>query len=284
MNIYIPADVPHKKVSPFKKNYTALSASNTGLFVFAGDQKIEHLNADFYGPRIAQQAQYPEHLFKIAAAMSVGAFATQLGLIARYGHLYPTINYLAKLNSKTNCLSNEHVDPISKQLWSVANVIQFKKESGLSLCGIGYTIYLGSIHESIMLAQAAQAIYQAHQEGLVATVWIYPRGKHIDNNSIALFQGAAGVANALGADIVKLAIPPQATVDDIAVAVQAAGNTRVIVAGGPQLDQQEFIKKINIYRTVGIAGAAVGRNIFQRTYHEAIAFAKAVIETLDNTN
>lgn len=53
--------------------------------LFAGDQKVEHLNDDFYGDDIHPDDADPEHLFRIAAKAKIGLFASQLGLVARYG-------------------------------------------------------------------------------------------------------------------------------------------------------------------------------------------------------
>jgi DhnA-type fructose-1,6-bisphosphate aldolase and related enzymes len=35
-----------------------------------------------------------------------------------------------------------------------------------------------------MLSAAAQAIFEAHQNGLVTVLWIYPRGKAVGNEKI----------------------------------------------------------------------------------------------------
>jgi len=74
--------------------------------LFAGDQKIEHLNDDFYGPGISPEDNDPEHLFRIASSAEIGCFATQMGLLARYGEDYPRVKYLVKLNSKTNVVKD----------------------------------------------------------------------------------------------------------------------------------------------------------------------------------
>ena len=48
------------------------------LCFFAGDQKVEHMNDDFYGDGIAPDDANPEHMFEIASRASIGVFATQL--------------------------------------------------------------------------------------------------------------------------------------------------------------------------------------------------------------
>ena len=51
----------------------------------------------------------------------------------------------------------------------------------INVVGIGYTIYLGSEHEPDMLSEAAMLISEAHQQGLIAVTWIYPRGAAVPN-------------------------------------------------------------------------------------------------------
>ena len=206
---HIPADVPAAFHEEFKKNYLELTKGTERFFLFAADHKMEHLDADFYGPGIPPEVHNPAHLFAIASQAKIGALATQLGLIARYGQLYPTINYVAKLNSKITLYPYDKqsipTDPFSKQLWSVSDALLLKKQANIGIRAIGLTLYLGNEHEEEMLAQAAEAVFQAHQNGLVAILWIYLRGKAVkDENDAALLAGAAGVAACLGADFVKI--------------------------------------------------------------------------------
>lgn len=283
---YIPADIPENKKALFLENLEVITRNKNRLFIFAADQKIEHLNKDFHGNNIHPDAADPEHLFRIAQEGNIGAFATQFGLIERYGRAYPTINYIVKLNSKTNLIKpkncNDHqVDPLSKELWSVHDVVALKSSSHLPIRGIGYTIYLGSEFEQEMLTEAAQAVHQAHQEGLVAILWIYPRGVHIPNETDGeLLAGAAGVANALGADVVKIRSPEmnsQSIIEQLKIIKQAAGNTLVITAGGEQITQDVLLNIIDEQIHQGtLNGVALGRNIFQHGLKDAIALTKAV--------
>lgn len=252
------------------------------LFLFAGDQKIEHLNKDFYGPQIPKECNNPEHLFKIASKAPIDAFATQLGLIDLYGSDYKNIPYVVKLNSKTNLVPVKQKDPVSGQLHSVDDVVQFSKRSGLSIIGVGYTVYLGSEYESDMLKQAAQVVYQAHQHELLAILWIYPRGKSIKNERDSdLIAGAAGVGACLGADFVKVTVPEGRASDDRAEklkqAVGAAGRTGVICSGGKKIKDEVFLQELSDQVAIaGARGCAVGRNIYQRTEQDAIEFCKKI--------
>lgn len=288
--IDIPADVPAKTNQEYLNNYQAITRPTDRLFLFAADQKIEHLNQDFYGPDIPEDVRYVSHLFEIASQGSIGAFAIHLGLIARYGKQYPNINYIVKLNAKTNLIPASQRDPFSQNLWDVGDVVHFKEQSGLNIRGIGFTLYLGSEFESEMLHDAAQSIFEAHQHGLIAILWIYPRGKAIkDDQDPQLLAGATGLATSLGADFVKIK-PPQTTKalsfsEAIKLACDAAGNTKVICAGQEKRDPEQFLKTISEQLHAGSAGCAVGRNIFQRPLPQAVAMTKALSALInDNTS
>jgi DhnA family fructose-bisphosphate aldolase class Ia len=282
--IHIPADVPQHAERDFIDNYYAITKNSDRLFLFSCDQKIEHLH-DAFDPdkkTIHEDALHPEHLFKIAAQGDIGAMATQLELIARYGKQHSTINYIAKLNSKTNLISSSQKDPVSAPLWSVADVVTVKNDARLFIRGIGVTIYLGSEFEDEMLSFASEAIFDAHQQGLVAILWMYPRGKAVkDETDAHLLAGAAGAANALGADFVKIKAPAstdtESSAERLKEIVAAAGNTRVICAGGEQLPAEKYIQTLYEQLTIGgTAGTATGRNIFQHSLPQAIAMTRAI--------
>ncbi|KKQ37018.1 MAG: Fructose-bisphosphate aldolase, partial [Candidatus Roizmanbacteria bacterium GW2011_GWA2_37_7] len=94
MTIHIPGDVPPDMRSVYESNFKTMTHDTGRMMLFAGDQKIEHLNDDFYGEGITKEDNNPEHLFKIAGKAHIGVFASQLGLIARYGLDYKNIPYL----------------------------------------------------------------------------------------------------------------------------------------------------------------------------------------------
>ena len=83
--IDIPASVPADKQKEYIENFSLLTRDSGRLMLFAGDQKVEHLNDDYYGEGIAADNNTPKHMFEIASKARIGCFATQLGLIAQYG-------------------------------------------------------------------------------------------------------------------------------------------------------------------------------------------------------
>jgi len=280
-DILVPLDVPKAARENYIKNYLAITRNSGRLMLFAGDQKVEHLNNDFYGDEIHIDDGDPEHLFKIASQAKIGVFATQLGLIARYGNSYADVPYLVKLNSKTNLVKTSQSDPFSNQWLDVEQVVNFRDNSGLNILAVGYTIYLGSEYEPGMLHQAAQIVSNAHQHGLISVLWIYPRGKAVvDEKDSHLIAGATGVAACLGSDFVKVNYPKKEGYESKEIfkeAVMAAGRTKVVCAGGSSDDVKIFIERLHDQIHVsGASGNATGRNVHQKSLKEAIRMCNAI--------
>jgi fructose-bisphosphate aldolase/6-deoxy-5-ketofructose 1-phosphate synthase len=249
--------------------------------LFAGDQKIEHLNDDFYGEGIAADDADPEHLFRIAQEARIGVFATQLGLINRYAMDYPDVPYLVKMNSKTHLVKTSQKDPYSPQIFTVQQVVDLRNRTGLDIAGVGYTIYLGSEEEAQMLFEAAQIIAEAHFHGLLTVLWIYPRGAAVgDEKDPHLIAGATGVAATLGSDFVKVNAPKKgsdSSAELLKEATMAAGRTKVVCAGGSSVSGEVFLKQLyDQLHTGGCAGNATGRNIHQKPLDEAVRFCNAI--------
>lgn len=278
----IPLTVSKNKKNKYLENYKIATLDTGKLFIFAGDQKVEHLNDDFYGPNIALENANPSHLFNIASESKGLVLATQMGLIANYGNLYKDVPYLIKINSKTHLNKNKS-EAISSAWYDIDDVLRFEEQSNLNIIGIGYTIYLGSKYEHIMLKEAAQLIYKAHQAGLLAVIWAYTRNSSIKNeNDIHLVAGAAGVAACLGADFAKVNYPYQAknqkkAAHDYKEVTMAAGLTKILCVGGSMKNAKSYLShlhnQLNISNTKGVA---IGRNIHQRSLKDAIRFSQAV--------
>jgi len=278
--IHIPTDVPNGSINEYLSNADEITLGSGRLMLFAGDQKVEHLNADFYGDSIHEDDNEPEHLFKIADRAEIGVFATQMGLISMYGSDYPEVPYLVKLNSKTNLVKTAQKDPVSLQHIDMDQVIDFKNKSGLNILGVGYTIYLGSEFEHLMIREAAQAIRYSHRHGLVTVLWIYPRGQAVkDEKDPDLIAGATGVAATLGADFVKVNYPKregEKSAEVFKQAIKAAGKTKVICAGGSSTDPRLFLQQLHDQIHIsGAMGNATGRNIHQKSLEDAVRIANA---------
>lgn len=284
----VPLTVRSDKKKTYERNYDKVTHGSGRLFLFAGDQKVEHLNDDFYGEGIASENATPDHLFNIASKAKIGVFATQLGLISQYGGDFPKIPYLVKLNSKSHLVKTSQADPVSTQWYSVEDVVSFQKQSKLDIVGVGYTIYFGSEFENEMLTQAAQIVYQAHEQGLLSVIWAYPRGKalrqaqgELSEKDAHLIAGAAGAVGCLGADFVKVNYPTKqeglSSAQGLVEAVKAAGKTQLICAGGSSMDTENFLQTLHDQIHIsGAAGNATGRNIHQKPLDEAIKFCNEI--------
>lgn len=279
-DVHIPADVSQKKQSEYVKNYLNITKSTGRLMLFAGDQKIEHLNNDFYGDNIAPEDNDPEHLFRIASEATIGTFATQYGLIAHYGRDYPSIPYTVKINSKTGVITTDQSDPSSDGLVTVEQALALERDAKLDIAAFGYTVYVGSEHEPRMLHEAAQVVHSAHQNGKLVVIWAYPRGKAVtDEFDPHLIAGAAGVAACLGADFVKVNVPKniENPMERFQEASVAAGRCGLITAGGSSKPVLEFLQQLyDVVHVAGGIGNATGRNIHQKPLDEAIRLCNAI--------
>lgn len=279
--VRVPVDVAAESRETYIDNYLKATQNTGRLMLFACDQKIEHLNDDFWGEGIDVADADPEHLFRIGSQGVCGVLAGQRGLIAQYAADYPDINYLVKVNSKSHLIKTSQDDPYSPQLYSFESIMELVN-NGVNVVGVGYTIYLGSEYESQMLAEAGELIAQAHEAGLVVVLWMYPRGKAVANEKDAhLIAGAAGVALCLGADFVKVN-PPKgdesgSSVDKLKEAALASGRTGLVCAGGSTVAADAFLQQLwDQIHVGGACGNATGRNIHQRSLDEAVRLTKAI--------
>jgi len=285
--VRVPADVPAAMRDHYIDNYLAATQNTGRLMLFACDQKIEHLNEDFFGEGIDPADAEPEHLFRIGSQGVCGVLAGQRGLVASYSADYPDINYLVKMNSKTHLVKTSQDpekhqdDPYSPQLYGIETVADLI-DNGVNVVGVGYTIYIGSEYESNMFAEAGQLVADAHSMGLLVVLWMYPRGVAVANEKDAhLIAGAAGTAACLGADFVKVNPPKgddsQTSAEKLIEASNASGRTGLVCAGGSTVDAETFLRQLwEQIHVGGAVGNATGRNIHQRSLDEAVRLTKAI--------
>ena len=280
--VFIPCDVPKNKQAEYLKNWKIATRGTGKLMMFACDQKVEHLNDDFVGPGIPAEVADPIHYFKIAQKAHIGVLAAQTGLISRYADVCPKVPFIAKINSKTNLIGKDQRDPFSNRWLPMDDIINFKKNSGMNIVGVGYTVYIGSHYEAESFGQAARIVYKAHQNGLIAVIWIYARGHAVKNETdMHLLAGGAGVGVCLGADFIKMAYPYDKptieTAKKFKEVTTAAGRSKIICIGGSKMPEKKFLQQIhNQIHISGTRGIAVGRNVYQRPLEEAIRMANAV--------
>lgn len=216
--------------------------------ILAYDQGLEHgPSADFDNRNVD-----PSFIVEIASKGGFNAIALQKGVAERYYD--GKVPLIVKVNGKSNVVKGE---PVSRQTCSVEYAIS------LGAKAVGYTIYLGSAQEAEMFAEFGRIQEEAHERGIAAIAWVYPRGAAVTNDtSKEIVAYAARTALELGADAAK--IKYTGDVPSFAWAVKSAGKTKVFMSGGPKAPTDEaFLAQVRGAIDAGATGIAVGRNVWQ---------------------
>ncbi|MBW6442553.1 hypothetical protein K0A97_02095 [Patescibacteria group bacterium] len=232
-----------------KTNISKILKKERAIFL-AYDQGLEHGPIDFNDKNVD-----PNYIIKIAKEGGYNALIFQKGIAEKYNEEIKKskIPLIVKLNGKTNLVKGE---PISNQICTVEEAIK------LGAVAVGYTLYIGSEHESKMFDEFAEIEKEAHKKGLTVIAWIYPRGRGIKKHSKReLMAYAARTGLEIGADIAK--IQYNGNPEDLKWAVKSAGKTRVIIAGGIKKGDSQLIKQVKEIMECGAVGLAIGRNIWQ---------------------
>jgi len=226
--------------------------TNGRAMYLAYDHGFEHGPKDFLGKSIN-----PEYILDIASQAGFNAVILQKGLAEKYytGTKYQKqIPLIMKINGKANIWKGGDLYP--RQNCSVG----YAKKLGAS--AVGYTIFLGSAHDTKMFQDFGRIVEEAHQLKMAAIAWVYPRGEFVkDDTSPEITAYAARIGLELGADMVK--IKYSGSTESFRKAVEAAGKTKVVLSGGPRLEEAEFLKVVKSVLEAGGSGVAVGRNIWQ---------------------
>lgn len=225
---------------------------NGRAFFLAYDQGIEHGPTDFNDENVD-----PAYVLKIADSGCFTGVIVQKGIAEKYysqkGYKVPLI---VKLNGKTNLVKNK--DPYSPQVCTVKEALLYGAKA------VGYTIYIGSEYESLMIKEFGKIEQEAEEAGVPVIAWMYPRGRGgnvPDENDPKIIAYAARVGLELGADIVKIRYTGD--VASFKWAVAAAGKTKVVVMGGSKMGESVFLNLVKEVLEAGAIGMAVGRNVWQ---------------------
>src|SRR5208283_2995262 len=243
--------------------------TNGRSILLAYDQGFEHgPSLDFNDKNVD-----PSYIMEIAAKGGFNGIVFQKGLAEKYYN--GRVPLIIKVNGKSGLVKGE---PDSKQNCSVEYAVS------LGAKGIGYTIYLGSAYEGEMFHEFGKIQEQAHEHGIPAIAWIYPRGQAVTNDtSKEIVAYAARVGLELGADAVKIKYTgdPQT----FSWAVKSAGRARVFMSGGPKTKTDEdFLNQVRGVIEAGAIGLAVGRNVWQHENPLRMAAALKEIIFKKSTN
>jgi class I fructose-bisphosphate aldolase len=216
--------------------------------LLAYDQGLEHGPSKDFDDRNID----PAFIMETAVKGGFCGVVFQKGIAERY--YTGKVPLIVKVNGKTSLPQGE---PISKQVCSVEHAVS------LGAKAVGYTIYLGSELEADMLKEFGAIQEEAHERGVAAIAWIYPRGKAVQNDtSKEIVAYAARTGLELGADAVKIKYTGDSA--SFSWAVKSAAGVKVFMSGGPKAPTDEaFLQQVRGVMDAGATGLAVGRNVWQ---------------------
>jgi len=222
-------------------------ANEKGMLL-AYDQGLEHGPSKDFNDKSVD----PKYILEIAEKGKFTGLVFQKGVAEKYYD--GKVPLIVKVNGKSSLPKGE---PLATQNCSV------KHAKALGAQAVGYTIYLGSAHENVMLNEFGQIQEEAHELGLAAIAWVYPRGEAVANDStreIVAYAARAGLE--AGADAVKIKYTGDS--ESFSWAVKSAGAAKVFMSGGPKAPTDEaFLKQVKGVIDAGGTGLAVGRNVWQ---------------------
>lgn len=227
-------------------NLNKITTKGKALYL-AYDQGLEHGPSDFNDKNVD-----PSYILDIAKKGKFNAVILQKGVAEKYKNKLK-IPLILKLNGKTNLVKG---DPVSRQLCTVREAVK------LGAVAVGYTIYIGSLYESIMFEEFENIQREAHRKNIPVIVWVYPRGRGVRGKSKReLMAYAARTGLEIGADIIKIRY--DGNFNDLKWAVKSAGKTKVVIAGGMKKNERLLMKQIKEIIKADCIGMAIGRNIWQ---------------------
>jgi fructose-bisphosphate aldolase, class I len=234
-----------------------ITSDDKALFL-AYDQGLEHGPIEFTDENVN-----PESIIDIARTGKFTALIFQKGIAEKYHQEIKKskVPLIIKLNGKTSLSKGE---PMSEQLCTVKEALE------LGAVAVGYTIYLGSAYESLMLKEFENIEREAHQKNIPVIAWIYPRGKGTEGKTESeLMAYAARTGLEIGADIVKLKY--NGNESDLKWAVKSAGKCKIVVSGGEKVNESKVLKQAKEVMHSGAFGLAIGRNVWQHKNPEEIS-------------
>jgi class I fructose-bisphosphate aldolase len=230
-----------------------------GKYLFlAFDHCIEH------GAQKYEVDLNPKRIAKIAERGKVDALIIPLG---SYNFAKPKVNVLIKVTGKTELVEEEN---------QIQAKIAFLEElKGKNIVGIAATVYVGSKYEYLMLENFARLRLEARKRKKIITGFFYPRTKKYDRYSYEAVAYSARLGCEMDADIIKTYYT--GSKESFKKVVEKCFKP-IVIAGGPKIDEKDFIKNVRDAIEAGASGIAVGRNVWEREDNEAIELLKELRE------
>ncbi len=131
---------------------------------------------------------------------------------------------------------------------------------------ISIHINLGGKYDDFMLETLGRISREAEEWGIPLLTMMYPRGEVVrDEQDIKMLKHVVRIADELGADVIKTNFSR----DDRFADVVKSCSVPVVIAGGPRINSDmDLLSLIEHAMSLGVAGVAIGRNVFQHTNPE----------------
>jgi class I fructose-bisphosphate aldolase len=258
---------------------------NGTLLVLPLDQGLEHGPADFFANPAALDTDFQ---FRLAVEGNYSAIALGVGLAEKHMKEYcGRVPLILKLNGKTNI--PDDAEAVSPAFASVEDAVRLGADA------VGYTLYVGSPRQDVEIREYRKVRQDCERLGMPLVLWSYPRGRAVEakggKGTLYAQDYAARVAEELGADVVKLHEPDEATAGTpepyrslrepaparLRRVVRSAGKVLVLFSGGvKQDDDAAVLRKVALYMESGATGVMFGRNMWLRPFEHAVALTRQV--------
>jgi class I fructose-bisphosphate aldolase len=259
--------------------------ANGTLLVLPLDQGLEHGPADFFTNPSALDTDFQ---FRLAVEGNYSAIALGIGLAEKYMREYcGRVPLILKLNGKTNI--PDDAEAVSPAFATAEDAVRLGADA------VGYTLYVGSPRQDVEIRELRTVRQDCERLGMPLVLWSYPRGRAIEarggKGTLYAQDYAARVAEELGADLVKLHQPDEATEGTpepyrslreppaarLRRVVRSAGKVMVLFSGGvKQDDDAAVLRKVALYMESGATGVMFGRNMWLRPFEHAVALTRQV--------
>ncbi len=257
---------------------------NGTLMLLPIDQGLEHGPIDFFDNPDALDTDW---VLRLAVEGTFSGIAFHVGLAQKYHKPYAgRVPLVLKVNGKTNAPPDD--EAFSPMTSSVEDAVHLGADA------VGYTLYVGSPAQDVDMAQCNDVRRDCERFGMPFIIWAYPRGSAIKSkggiDSLYAVDYAARVACEMGADIIKLNVPkwdaatsgalpkPYNTLQlseeaGVAKVVRSAGRSLVLVSGGSKISDDDMLHKARIAMDAGCVGLIFGRNMWQRSWDDAMTMS-----------
>lgn len=232
------------------------------VLLLAFDHAVEH------GPSVYEGIDLsPERIARIAVEGKVDGIIVHIGVAKKIKRMVGKLPIIVKLTARTSLTADEN------QIQQIVTSVKEARDIGAK--AIACTIYFGSDREAEMFKIFEEIKQDANKYKMPIFGFAYPRGKKLKSKyDPDAIRYAARVGAEIGFDVVKTYYTGDK--ESFSKVVKDCF-VPVLVAGGPKIsEEKDVLKIVEDVMSVGVAGVAIGRNIWMRKDEEAISLLKEI--------